>query len=236
MAGGLSREEIRTRNIIAEYEVAARITGKYVAVDVEASGPTPMNYSMLSFGACEVGNKENRFYRELKPISRNYNREAMLVACKGLEVLKRGRIPQLLPWAPSPSKYEASLNVNNPDTFSPKNALKELRKHGIVPKQAMKEFRDWLKAIKGDDWLTLSTDCPAFDGMFVHCYFDKFGVENPFVYGGESLDSMYKGFIGDPNANIEDAEYWRKLSHNGLEDSVDIATVQEELFRRMKLG
>ncbi len=39
----------------------------YVSVDIEAAGPTPRAYSMLSIGACLVDRPEESFYVELKP-------------------------------------------------------------------------------------------------------------------------------------------------------------------------
>lgn len=40
----------------------------YISTDVEADGPIPGDYSMLSLGASVLGNPENTFYRELKPV------------------------------------------------------------------------------------------------------------------------------------------------------------------------
>jgi len=40
----------------------------YVSVDVEASGPNPAGYSLLSIGACLVGDLDREFYVELQPI------------------------------------------------------------------------------------------------------------------------------------------------------------------------
>lgn len=37
----------------------------YFSVDVETAGPVPGLYSMLSFGACVVGEPESSFYAEL---------------------------------------------------------------------------------------------------------------------------------------------------------------------------
>ena len=43
----------------------------YVATDVEADGPIPGEYSMLSFGMAVVGMIHINFYTEIKPISIN---------------------------------------------------------------------------------------------------------------------------------------------------------------------
>lgn len=52
----------------------------YVAVDVEADGPIPGPYSMLSLGMALVGESETRFYTELKPISDEFVPKALEVA------------------------------------------------------------------------------------------------------------------------------------------------------------
>lgn len=52
----------------------------YIAVDVEADGPIPGPYSMLSIGMAVVGHEEWSFYSELKPISDAYVPEALKVS------------------------------------------------------------------------------------------------------------------------------------------------------------
>ncbi len=52
-----------------------------ISVDVEASGPIPGEYSMLSIGACVVNETEKQFYAEIKPINGNYIKKALEV-CK----------------------------------------------------------------------------------------------------------------------------------------------------------
>ena len=52
----------------------------YVATDVEADGPIPGPYSMLSLGMAVVGRPELRFYSEMKPISEQFVPKALEVA------------------------------------------------------------------------------------------------------------------------------------------------------------
>ena len=53
----------------------------YVMVDVEADGPIPGDYSMISFGAVVVEPNLNRtFYGKLKPISERWIPEALAVS------------------------------------------------------------------------------------------------------------------------------------------------------------
>ena len=61
----------------------------YISVDVEAAGPIPGTYSLLSIGACVVGNPGQSFYSELKPISGAFVAKAMAVHGLSLETLKQ---------------------------------------------------------------------------------------------------------------------------------------------------
>lgn len=69
----------------------------YISVDTEASGPFPPTFSMLSIGACLVGDPKASFYAELKPISEQVVAEAIKVAGKPLKhFAKNGRKPKLV--------------------------------------------------------------------------------------------------------------------------------------------
>ncbi len=60
----------------------------YISVDIEASGPIPGEYSMLSLGACIVGDTKENFYVELKPINDNYIQRALDVSKFSMQKLK----------------------------------------------------------------------------------------------------------------------------------------------------
>lgn len=60
----------------------------YISVDVEASGPIPGEYSLLSIGACVVENTKKNFYCEFKPINNNFIPKAMEVNGLSLEKLQ----------------------------------------------------------------------------------------------------------------------------------------------------
>lgn len=54
---------------------------KYVVVDIEADGPTPGPYSMISFGAVIVDNQlDKTFYGRIKPISDKWIPEALAIS------------------------------------------------------------------------------------------------------------------------------------------------------------
>ncbi len=61
----------------------------YVSVDVEAAGPIPGKFSLLSIGACLVQDPEHVFSVLLKPISREADPEALKVSKLSLEDLER---------------------------------------------------------------------------------------------------------------------------------------------------
>ncbi len=65
------------------------ISETYISVDIEASGPIPEEYSMLSVGACVVGKKSATFYSELKPINDKFVASALEVSGFSLEKLKQ---------------------------------------------------------------------------------------------------------------------------------------------------
>ncbi|HKB68340.1 MAG TPA: exonuclease domain-containing protein [Pyrinomonadaceae bacterium] len=66
----------------------------YFSVDIESAGPIPGKYSMLSLGACVVGNSEREFYVELKPITKEFVPEALKVSGFDLDRLEQtGQTP-----------------------------------------------------------------------------------------------------------------------------------------------
>lgn len=66
----------------------------YVAVDVEADGPIPGPYSMISLGMAVTGRPDLSFYTELRPISEEFDPRALAVS--GLD---RDRLLRLAPTA-----------------------------------------------------------------------------------------------------------------------------------------
>ena len=60
----------------------------FISVDIEASGPIPGEFSLLSIGACAVGDSTKTFYVQLKPLNNNFNKKAMEVNKLSLEDLE----------------------------------------------------------------------------------------------------------------------------------------------------
>jgi DNA polymerase III epsilon subunit-like protein len=68
----------------------------FISVDVETSGPVPGEYSMLSLGACVVGQRDETFYVELQPLNDNAVPEAVKVTGFDLAALWRtGERPEV---------------------------------------------------------------------------------------------------------------------------------------------
>jgi ribonuclease T len=67
----------------------------YISVDIEAAGPIPAMYSMLSLGAAAVDDLNTTFYAELRPINRKSLPDAMKVVGRTLsDFAKVGRDPK----------------------------------------------------------------------------------------------------------------------------------------------
>lgn len=62
---------------------------RYFSVDIESAGPIPGKYSMLSLGACVVGNPDEAFYVELKPISKDFVPDALKISGFDLNRLEK---------------------------------------------------------------------------------------------------------------------------------------------------
>jgi ribonuclease T len=67
----------------------------YISVDIEAAGPVPAMYSMLSLGAATVDDLSITFYAELRPINRKTVPDAMKIIGRTLaDFAKTGRDPK----------------------------------------------------------------------------------------------------------------------------------------------
>lgn len=60
----------------------------FISVDIEASGPIPGEYSMLSLGACRIDRPDHTFSITFQPICQNFVPDAIKVSGLSLETLK----------------------------------------------------------------------------------------------------------------------------------------------------
>lgn len=87
----------------------------FISVDVEAAGPNPSQYSLLSIGACVVANPQQTFYVELQPVNDNALPEALAVSGLTLEgVRERG-----MPPAEAMAHFESWLDQVVPEGSRP---------------------------------------------------------------------------------------------------------------------
>ena len=64
----------------------------FISVDIEASGPIPGDYDLLSIGMCLVDQPDIQFYCELKPVSYKADPKALAVTGFHLEDLAKNGI------------------------------------------------------------------------------------------------------------------------------------------------
>jgi DNA polymerase III epsilon subunit-like protein len=196
---------------------------RYVSFDVEASGRSPGKYSMLSIGACIVGDTSIQFYRELKPLNDNYILDAMRVGCLGLRCL-------------DDLKHIPSYDPRS-SGFEPKKVLEVLAAKGEDPREVMAEYASWVVE-NTREYLPIEAAAPTkFDGMYSAWYFDNFYAgKNPLGHSAEDISSMYRGITKNVNASLKDlvmrAEHG--LSHNALDDAIRQAKEFEYVLSLMR--
>jgi hypothetical protein len=184
-------------------------TDLYVSGDVEADGPVPGPYSMLSFGLAVAGRfdgktfvserpEDQTFYAELQPIGDQFQPEAVRVS--GLD-------------------------------------RERLRSEGETPTDAMERARSWLASIAGSDRLVLVGYPLVYDWMWLYWYFERFTNEgSPFGHSlGLDMKTMYavkaQVVVGEatkramPSALLSD----RPHLHHALGDAIE----QAEMFGRL---
>lgn len=61
----------------------------FISVDIEAAGPNPRDYAMLSIGACRVDEPQSSFYIELRPETAGVDERALAVSGLSMEALAR---------------------------------------------------------------------------------------------------------------------------------------------------
>jgi hypothetical protein len=180
----------------------------YVSVDVEADGPIPGPYSMVSFGAAVCGRHTTdgftavdpaaqTFYRELRPISTEFDAEALAVS--GLD--------------------RAGLQA-----------------HGADPAEAMTDFRAWVSEISAGAKPVVVGYPACYDWMFLYWYLIRFGGHSPFGHSGcMDMKTLFAekarrsiAFVGK-RSMPKHLLPQRPHTHNALDDAIE----QGELFANL---
>lgn len=180
----------------------------YVSVDIEADGPIPGPYSMLSLGAAVAGvqdadgfraadPEERTFYRELRPISEGFVPEALAVS--GLDRDRLGA-------------------------------------EGAEPVQAMREFTDWVRAAAVGAQPVMCGYPASYDWTFLYWYLIRFAGSSPFGHSGcLDMKTLYATKAGLPLRAVAKGTMPRELlsrrrhTHHALDDAIE----QAELFARL---
>ncbi|WP_280874427.1 3'-5' exonuclease [Streptomyces pseudovenezuelae] len=183
----------------------------YISVDIEADGPIPGPYSMLSFGAAVAGvqnadgftaadPERQTFYRELRPISEEFVPEALAVS--GLD-------------------------------------RERLRVEGTEPADALGEFTAWVREVGADAGAQpVMCGYPApYDWTFLYWYLIRFTGSSPFGHSGcLDMKTLYATKAGVPLRAVAKGTMPRQLlsrrrhTHHALDDAVEQAELLANLM------
>lgn len=180
----------------------------YISVDVEADGPIPGPYSMLSFGAAVAGRQDAEgyeaadpedvtFYRELRPISGDFVPEALAVS--GLD---RGR----------------------------------LLVEGAEPAVALAEFTAWVREVSRGAQPVMCGYPASYDWTFLYWYLMRYAGESPFGHSGcLDMKTLYATKARLPLRAVSKLTMppellsRRRHTHHALDDAIE----QAELFSNL---
>ncbi|WP_330299350.1 MTH938/NDUFAF3 family protein [Streptomyces sp. NBC_00503] len=181
----------------------------YISVDIEADGPIPGPYSMISFGAAVAGRQsghsytaadpeQDTFYRELRPISEAFVPEALAVS--GLD---RDR----------------------------------LLSEGAEPAAAMAEFRAWVREVSAGAQPVMCGYPASFDWTFLYWYLMSFGGESPFGHSGcLDMKTLYATKAQVPLRSAVKRHMpphllsRRPHTHHALDDAIEQAELMSSLM------
>ncbi|MFG2616042.1 3'-5' exoribonuclease domain-containing protein [Streptomyces sp. NPDC048507] len=182
----------------------------YISVDIEADGPIPGPYSMISFGAAVAGRQdgaaytpadpsERTFYRELRPIGERYVPQALAVS--GLD---RDR----------------------------------LLREGAEPAVAMAEFRAWIREVSAGAQPVMCGYPASYDWTFLYWYLISFGDDSPFGHSGcLDMKTLYATKARVPLRAAVKGHMPPELlprrphTHHALDDAVEQAELMNNLMR-----
>ncbi|MDX3529157.1 exonuclease [Streptomyces sp. ID05-39B] len=180
----------------------------YISVDIEADGPIPGPYSMLSLGAAVAGVQDaegftaadpeaRTFYRELRPIGDDFVPDALAVS--GLD-------------------------------------RERLRVEGLEPALGLSQFTRWVREVSEGAQPVMCGYPASYDWTFLYWYLIRFTGESPFGHSGcLDMKTLYATKAGVPLRAVAKrsmpAELLprRRHTHHALDDAVE----QAELFAHL---
>ncbi|MDG4861768.1 3'-5' exoribonuclease [Streptomyces sp. T-3] len=181
----------------------------YISVDIEADGPIPGPYSMISFGAAVAGRQDadgwhpadpeaQTFYRELRPISEEYVPEVLAVS--GLD-------------------------------------RERLLKEGLEPSLALGQFSRWVREVGAGAQPVMCGYPASYDWTFLYWYLIRFTGESPFGHSGcLDMKTLYATKAGVPLRSVAKGSMPRRLlsrrrhTHHALDDAIEQAELLAHLM------
>jgi hypothetical protein len=180
----------------------------YFSVDIEADGPIPGPYSMLSFGLALAGSFDGGRFRALDPKANSFYTEL----------------------APISDRYDpAALAVSDLDR-------ERLIREGRGPADAMADAAGWVRETAGDQHPVLVGFPLAFDWMFIYWYFVRFTGASPFDFSSAlDIKTMFqqKAAVTVSDAGKDDLPAFLRGSTGHTHQSRDDAIEQGEIFARI---
>jgi hypothetical protein len=182
----------------------------YFSVDVEADGPIPGEYSMLSFGLAVAARFDGNQFEALDPSARTFYAEL----------------------APISDRCDpAAIGVSGLDRAA-------LVQEGRDPRAAMDEAGVWVREQAGEDRPVLVGFPLPFDWMFVYWYFVRFAAQgSPFDFSsGLDMKTMYqqKARVTLSTAGRADLPAFLRGDephrHHALGDAIEQAGIFARLF------
>jgi hypothetical protein len=181
----------------------------YVSVDIEADGPIPGPYSMLSLGAAVAGTQDaggftaadperQTFYRELRPITEEFVPQAL-----GVSGLDRER----------------------------------LCRDGAEPAVALAEFTGWVREVSAGAQPVMCGYPASYDWTFLYWYLIRFTGSSPFGHSGcLDMKTLYATKAGVPLRAVAKGTMPRHLlsrrrhTHHALDDAIEQAELLANLM------
>lgn len=208
----------------------------YIALDVEAAGSALGFHPTLSIGAAvvtrnrltfsELDKKGLVFYGEMKPLSFEFEMEAMRVACSHLQCLDEVK------------QYNVEFDSNHA-RFNPARVLRMMNSISADPTDVFSSFQQWILTLSRGQDVVGVCDTTFFDSSHINLGFG-FGLHSmsPFGWKGLDLASLYRGMTGKENAKLGESsaigEYKGFLKHRADHDAVFLARITHHLlFERL---
>jgi ribonuclease T len=196
----------------------------YLSLDIEASGPFPGLFSLVSIGALPV--------RRHNPKPR---RSAPRSETRWIVDQEQTFYVELQPLQGA-GELAAATEVHGltPDY---------LATHGVEPRRALKQFQLYLAHQKTQFGKFMPASWPAsFDAPFVGHYFQQFLGENPLGYNALDIASLAQGYFGCPRAELRSRMAHAGLArvsppypHNALTDAIAQAELLANLLNLTEL-